>query len=145
MEVIFYKNKSDKKVVSKNIEQKINTNCILKDDTNIKNPTIIISNLTDLKNCNYVYIEEFNRFYYINNITFSQQRYYIECNCDVLMSFRKDILNLKCIIKRQEKKYNLYLNDEKYKAFEYSRIKTIEFPNGFTKQSFCLAIAGGGQ
>ena len=143
MNVIFYKNKSDKKYIDKSIELIANVNCIFKDDTTIKNPTLILSNISGLNQSNYLYIEEFERYYYIDNITYSQQRYYIECSCDVLMSFSTGIKNCTAIIERQENEYNLYLNDEEYKVYQYPRVQTKRFTNGFDTNSFILAIAGG--
>lgn len=143
MEVNFYKNKSDKKYVDKSIELITTANCIFKDDTTVKNPTLILSNINGITQSNYLYIEDFNRYYYIDNITFSQQRYYIDCSCDVLMSFSADIKNCTAIIERQENEYNLYLNDEEYKVYQYPRVQTKRFTNGFDTNSFILAIAGG--
>lgn len=143
MDVNFYKNKSDKKYLDKNIELIATTNCIFKDDTTVKNPTLILSNINGLTQSNYLYIEDFDRYYYIDNITYSQQRYYIECSCDVLMSFSDDIKNCTAIIERQENEYNLYLNDEEYKVYQYPRVQTKRFANGFDTNSFILAIAGG--
>lgn len=140
----FYKNNSDNKVLNKDLNRIINDiPIILKDDTDLLNPTFILDYSQFIYSCNYVYIPELYRYYYIDNIIYSQQRVYIECHTDVLMTYRTEILNLQCIIKRQQYKYNLYLNDEKYKAYEYSRVQTKEFPNGFTTNAFILAIAGG--
>ena len=145
MIINFYKNLSDKRYVNKNLKsEKSNVTAILKDNTNIKNPIIIVENFSELKSCNYIYISEFERFYYITDIEFSQQRVLIYCECDVLMSFKDEIKNLKCILSRQENRKNLYLNDDRAKAYENSIIETIQFPFGFDRQAFVLAICGGG-
>ena len=83
-----------------------------------------------------------NRYYFITNITCSNQRLIIDCDCDELYTYRTQILNSKAIIKRQEKLFNTYLNDSEYKSYEYSRIQTKEFPSGFTAQEFILAVSG---
>lgn len=140
----FYKNLSDKRYITKNITNIRNDiQIVLKDNTDMKNPVIIVSNFSNLKDCNYIYIQEFERYYYINNMEFSQQRVLLYCTCDVLMSFKDEILNLNCVIKRQENRKNLYLDDEKYKAYAYSRITTKPFPSGFNRQAFIIAVAGG--
>lgn len=140
MECIFFKNKSDNIVVNKDIDRILTKEITLKDDTSIIKPTIILSYDSNILDCNYLYM--LNRYYFITNITCSNQRLIIDCDCDELYTYRTQILNSKAIIKRQEKLFNTYLNDSEYKSYEYSRIQTKEFPSGFTAQEFILAVSG---
>lgn len=140
----FYENLSDNRVVDKDLRtMKNNIPIILKDDTDILKPTFILQYDEDILNSNYIYITELKRYYYIENITLSQKRIYVTASVDVLNTYKNDILNLKAVLKRQENKYNTYLNDENYKALEYSFIHTLNFPSGFNTQSYILAICGG--
>lgn len=140
----FYENLSDNRVVDKDLRtMKSNIPIILKDDTDILKPTFILQYDEDILNSNYIYVTELKRYYYIENITLSQKRIYVTASVDVLNTYKDDILNLKAVLKRQENKYNTYLNDENYKALEYSFIHTLKFPSGFNVQSYILAICGG--
>lgn len=140
----FYENLSDNRVVDKDLRtMKNNIPIILKDDTDILKPTFILQYDEDILNSNYIYVTELKRYYYIENITLSQKRIYVTASVDVLNTYKDDILNLKAVLKRQENKYNTYLNDENYKALEYSFIHTLSFPSGFNVQSYILAICGG--
>lgn len=140
----FYENLSDNRVVDKDLRtMKSNIPIILKDDTDILKPTFILQYDEDILNSNYIYVTELKRYYYIENITLSQKRMYITASVDVLNTYKDDILNLKAVVKRQENRYNTYLNDENYKALEYSFIHTLKFPSGFNVQSYILAICGG--
>ena len=144
MVATFYENLSDNRVINKKLKElKTNINIVLKDDTDILNPTFILQTDNDIINSNYIYVSELKRYYYIEDITLSQNRIIVTAKVDVLNTYKDDILNLKVILKRQENKYNTYLNDENYKALEYSFIHTLNFPNGFTSQSYILAICGG--
>lgn len=95
---------------------------------------------------NMLYIPELSRWYEVRPESVLDLGGIVKLTCeeDDIMSNLSDVLNLRAVIKRQANRYNTYLNDEKYKAYEYSRIQTKEFPSGFTRLAFILAIAGGG-
>lgn len=100
----------------------------------------------EILKANMIYIPDLSRWYEVRPESVLDLGGIIKLTCeeDDIMSNLSDVLNLKAVIKRQENRFNTYLNDEKYKAYEYSRIQTLEFPQGFTEQAFVLAIAGGG-
>ena len=91
-----------------------------------------------------MYIESFNRFYFVDNITSIRNGLIqFSCRVDVLMSYRTAIRKNNAIIKKQENKWNLYLNDGTFKAYQNPNVLTKAFPSGFTTQEFVLAVAGG--
>lgn len=116
--IIFYVNKSKNNVVNKNIVNPITLVGTLKNQSSIFNPTIIIKNNENIltQNYNYIFIEKFNRFYYITDITVLLPNIEITTKCDVLESFKADFLNSQQIIGRQETQFNLYLEDDKIQA-----------------------------
>ena len=69
---------------------------------------------------NYVYIEEFARYYFIKSVNIENNKLAVfDLECDVLMSFKADIHDLECVVARNETEYNLMLSDSKMK-FERS-------------------------
>jgi hypothetical protein len=146
MTIKLYHNDSDKRTVNKTLTNEGSlTGATIIDDTTILNPRLKVrDNGIIMVQYNYCYIADFKRYYYITNITVSNGYIIIDCKVDVLMSYANEIKACSGIIKRQENKCNYYLDDEKYKSYEYSRIQTKLFPNGFTTNSFVLTIAGGG-
>lgn len=145
--VNFYQNKSANNVVNKDIISTINFNCVLKDDVDIIKPSLILeldnTGLNAIKISNYCYIADFNRYYYITNIIFMRNNIFkVDLSCDVLMSFKNEIKECTGIIKRQSNDYNLYLNDGSLKVYQNPHIVTKEFPQGFTGNSYLLAVAG---
>jgi hypothetical protein len=145
MTIKFYKNLSDKNHVDKNITQVgSDVTGTLRDDCSILNPVIQIENFTgfNLTECNYAYIVEFGRYYYINNITLTNQLYEISMHVDVLMSYKDEIRNNNAVISRQENRYNLYLQDGVFKTEAFPHMQIIQFPNGFTDYNFILSVAG---
>ena len=84
-----------------------------KEEVNIFNPVVMLK-YGDLINFNYVYIDKFKRYYFIEDIeVFPNKIYKLSLKCDVLMSFRDDILNSYGNITSQTN-YNDYYN------FDYS-------------------------
>ena len=117
--------------------------CSFKDDTTMENPAVIISPDAYSAACNYVYLDDTSRFYYVTDVTFSQQRCILHLKVDVLMSFAAEIKLSKCIAARSSSSFNMYVNDERYNALEYSNVFTKPFPNSFSKSLEYVLIVGG--
>ena len=144
MIVKIYTNNSEKIAISKNLTELMTVSGVLRETTSIQNPTIILNrNITDLINCNYVFIEDFNRYYYVNNITSVKQNLtQLDLSCDVLMSFKDDILKQTAIIKKQQENWNLYIDDGSFSAQQNSRVQIKSFPNSIEGESYVLVLAG---
>lgn len=112
MKVIFYKNNSDNRVVNKQLTVIKELNITRKIEKSIFEPVIEIVKDKHINNCNYVYIEEFNRFYFVVDIMeLDGNIYRITMKEDVLSSFKNSILNLKACVERQEFKRNTKIVD----------------------------------
>lgn len=150
MQLTYYNNKSDKRYVNKNIEQITlqdhpnPVNIILLDNTSIFRPTFRVKDVDIYMTANYCYVDTLRRYYFINNITLSQGYAFLECECDVLMSWKDALLDQNVIVSRQEEHWDLYQNDEKYKIEQYTAKRTIPFENGFdySTQEFVLGVIG---
>ena len=147
MNVKFYKNKSDKIVVDKNIDQVGNTitSAVIKEDISIMDPVFLLRDFTsfNIATCNYCYIDDLNRYYYITDIVILDQNLYeIHCHVDVLMSFKDGIRSNSAIISRQQNSYDLYLADGVFKTKAYPKFDIMKFPNGFTNYHYVLSVAG---
>lgn len=111
--IILYKNKSEKIKLEKNIELIKNVEGVFRDTISIIEPIITLE-LTreEAFNFNYVFIEQFNRYYYVVDIICVNSNIYeIRCYLDVLMSYKNEILNQKCIVDRSESDGNAYIDD----------------------------------
>lgn len=113
MKATFYSSSAEKNRIDKSsyLSNTLETDILLKENCGMLTPVLIISaNVTDK---NYLYIPLFSRYYFITNITrLDNNRVEIACKCDVLMSFKDDILKLKVIATRSSNKYNQYLIDK---------------------------------
>ena len=139
-----YKNVSEKNVLDKNITELSVLSGTLRDDCSIINPVILIEDTAgfDLKYTNYAYIEEFGRFYYINNIVCKNGLFELQMHVDVLKTHANGIRANEAVIARQQNQYNLYLQDGVFKTYAYPHIQIKQFPTGFTDFNFIFSVAG---
>lgn len=152
MQATFYRNNSDKIALNKSIVQKKTATIYYKDDTELIRPTFIFQDDKIDSGINYLYIGgDVKRYYFINDITFSQGRIELHCEVDVLMSFKSEIENQECIIARNEKIWNMYLSDDRMELYHKPRYLTFPFEHGFTEYydgtkygSMILTLNGGG-
>lgn len=116
----------------------------LRSPTSIVDPVIIIERESPT-GFNYIQIPDFNRYYYVNGIVSQNNNLIaISCHVDVLMSYANQILDFDAVVRRNENKFNLYLDDGIFKAYQNTKHKIIKFPYGFTQYSYVLALAGNG-
>ena len=119
------------------------TSSTIKEQTDVTNITLRIQTTDNLSGYNYAYVSEYGRYYFIDKIETTPTGYWVlSCRCDVLMSFKADILALKGTVTRSESLYNGYLIDNEYKAYAYRNIVTKQFPNGLTDDTFILMTVG---
>lgn len=121
----------------------------IKGALSVENPVLILQYKSDIQSkVNYVYIPEYNRYYFVTDIiNLTGGRYELHCKVDVLMSFKDYILNLTCIVDKQSSKdnANMYLDDGSFVVQSKEFVDTINFPRGFNDNGeFILITAGGG-
>lgn len=146
MTIKFYTNLSDKVVVDKNITQigsdvtgTLRENCSVIDPV-IKFEQVVGANLTS---ANYAYIQEFGRYYFINNIKCVGNLYEVYMHVDVLKTYASGIRSNSAVIARQENNYNLYLQDGVFKTYSQPHIQIEQFPDGFSDFNLIFSVAGG--
>ena len=113
----------------------------------ILNPRILIEYVgTFPNNANYMYVTEFDRYYYIADpVAVRNNLYEIPATIDPLMSHKDGIKQCKGIVRRSAdvNAQNVMLDDGTFRTYANPKIITKEFPNGFTTSEFLLAVAGG--
>lgn len=118
----------------------------IKNSTSVIDPVIIIEK-TNPSQYNYMYIEEFKRWYFINDIVnINNKIWEIHAHVDVLYTYYNDIANTQCIIDKSENfnNSNLYYDDGSIVMDCRKSIELKEFPNGFnTTGEYILICAGG--
>ena len=147
MDISFYQNLSDKRVINKslNIEYKL-TGCQLEEPTSATDPAFIVDMTEGLYQYNYCYVPYFSRYYYITDmIALDGERMMIKCHVDPLMSFKNQILNCTVNSRRNEGSYDMYLPDDRpveSRTIKYSKKFAHSFED-FTP-SYVLITVGNG-
>lgn len=145
--VVFKKNLSPVNKLDKTFDENFHSfRVALKENTDVFKPTFIIQTSDELWNYNYVDGSEFSgRQYFITDVrSIGYLQYEVDCKTDVLSTWSSQIKNNNAVIKRQEKKYNLYLDDPDFHVYNYERIQTLQFPeNDFTKSLIYVIVTNG--
>ena len=116
----------------------------LKNTSSIVNPTILVEAVNPSA-YNYMYIPEFNRYYFIDNCrSIRTNLWEIDCKCDVLETYSASIKANSGIVLRQKNIRNKYLTDSKISINKTMRIRLKAFNYTFAPQRLLLVVAGGG-
>ena len=146
--VTLMKNTSDDRCLKKATSTIHTYTCKFKSDCSIMKPELELNYESNVFTANYCYIPEFKRYYYITDITVSQQRIFVKCKVDVLMSYADEIYNMSGYYKRSNKvaNTNTYLVDNKYEI-QNNRFPAIRnfnrntFADQGTDDGWILAVA----
>lgn len=116
MNITLYKTKSESNKINKTLTSSMSFTGTLKDECSVLNPTIFIES-DNLSDYNYLYIKEFNRYYFINDIKNVRNNIWsITGEVDVLYTYKDKILSLPLILEKTENDIhsNKMLNDGSY-------------------------------
>lgn len=155
MRIILYKNKAERIKVNKEsqLEQILVLEGNLRDAQSITSPSIIvnaesINSIVDddsiavecegvteivtsptlVLDCNYAYIEELNRFYFIESIiTVSATLFQLNMSVDVLMTYQNEIKALNVYVDRNEYEFDPDTYDNEYVISEEQSISIGEY------------------
>ena len=145
MDVIFYYNASDSRVINKTLINEELFQGEFCSEADVMNPVIRFANDGVLR-YNYAYIPDFQRYYDITNRTaYRDGAWDVTFAVDVLMSFRRDILALTVIVDKQSmaKNGNEYIDDSSLVA-ENRMFQTVyNFQNGFNDTGEFILITAG--
>ena len=102
MEIRLYTTNEPHNKIGKTLLNESIYDITLKDVTDILAPSIRINSDTPIL-ANYAYIPDFQRYYFVGNIVVTNKRIYtLNLECDVLESFKEDILASYGLITRTE-------------------------------------------
>ena len=135
MNVKFYKiNKKVNSTYRPSTNEGTTINVVLKSPSSIINPRFELDRYVDM---NYCYVQEFGRYYFINEIKYENPLWVYSCNVDTLASFKDDIGNSNKYILRSASNYdltlrdNLYPNKADFTTFNSTLINGVPFNSGY--------------
>lgn len=144
--VTFYINNSAKNVANKQLVTLYSAEAQLKAETSTDAPVIFVGFNEQLYKCNYMYVQEFGRYYFVSRVRMANQIMYLETSkSDVLTSFKSQLDDVVATILRQSDLYNVYLQDTEILVYANSLVQLKKFPLSFDDyfNSFILVTNGG--
>lgn len=141
MTVNFYNSKIKKNEINKTLGTPIVKTCALKNGSSIEDPVLYMEHDATLFNCNYVYIPDFGRYYFISGRELVEHTEYITCHVDVLKSFETDIKNSSVIATRSNFG-NKQLNDNMVIPQSDEFVEYRKLGNKFTGETYVLILGG---
>lgn len=147
MVIKLYRTRSEKNSISKSLQSELSLEGTLRDETSIKNPVLRVVGDTSIVSYNYVYIESFSRYYFVNDIISVRTGLWeLYLTVDVLMSFKAEILGCVGIIDHTTSTLtDEYLPSDIWQALVKDKTDIINF-NGSSLLSsgeYILITAGG--
>ena len=144
MNINLYTTTSDNNVVDKALSLVSTVTGEVKAPCTIENPNFLLSYSSGIAQCNYLYSEDFGRYYFIKERELlTGGRILLKCEVDILSTFKNSIRQINAIIKRQEHSFNAYMVDNEYICDNKSVIETKKFSGSFdTNLNLYLTIRG---
>lgn len=95
------KTNDDPRKVDKAVNVVGSANAVVFDSVDILNPSLLLDYHADWVGCNYCYIEEWGRYYFINGYDLQAGgKMVISCRVDVLKTYAEQIRNTQALILR---------------------------------------------
>lgn len=145
MEVQFFYNQSDARVINKILLGGESFAGQARDIVDVMNP-VVLFDTPDVLRYNYAYISELQRYYDVTNRTaFREGLWEVSFSVDVLMSFRGDINQLNVVVDKQSmiSNGNEYIDDSSLVAENVMFQQVYDFPSGFNSTGEFILITAG--
>lgn len=144
-----YKTSSPSNKINKELENLISSPAIdfKNRPKDLNNLDIDLSNYATLQatNFNYAHIPSLNLYFFAKMLpsNIGNNHNILHLELDPLMTYKSQILNLDCIIKRNTNKYNLYVEDDELQTLKKTQIQTKAFNHTFIPyQSTVITLVG---
>lgn len=123
--IYLYKLSCDMRKLDKTLDNPLSKNIDIRTDIDIYNPVMLLQDF-DLA---YNYIQWDNRYYFINSAYYTANKIWrLQCNIDVLMTYRTDILQ-STATKITQAQLGNYLNGANIPTTTMPSYQSIPFPN----------------
>lgn len=142
---VLMNNSSDNNVVDKSITSVSTISCALKDPTEIIDPVLVIAGDIITSDINYVYIQAFERYYFIRNKRqVNATHVEVDLHVDVLMSFKNEIRASSALIEVTGNAVNPYIESEIWTPDVRRTTHVKNFSGGFNSNPEYILLTAGG-
>lgn len=141
-------NSSPVEKIGKNLSEGLSFSVDLKAGTSVLRPVLLLASpaANPLDGYNYMYIEEFNRYYFIDDIrSVRNNMWEISAHVDVLQTYASKILDNSAIIEGTENTgKNKYLRDDVFVVNCKHKTDIMNFSSGLLDSGQFILITAGG-
>lgn len=116
--------------------------CMLKEGSSIIDPVLIFERANIGHAYNYVYISDFDRYYFVRDIIYEGARIYYYCNVDVLASFKSEIGGTSHYVTRSASDYNGLIVDNLYAVTQEVEMERIDLWNNDFPDAIQMYVVG---
>ena len=141
MDVVFYNFKFKKNEINKTIPVGTTASCKIKDGASIEAPVLYMRKNDNIINCNYVYIQKWNRYYFMEPPEVVGPDMYITLKEDYLQSWKSDILSSIGTATRSNF-YNKNIPDKMVASLPGENIQYRTLSSAFTGETYVLILGG---
>lgn len=143
--LVLYMVSDDKNTMFKTLNNQYVLTGAFKEDVDMLRPVITLESEVDLTQFNYIYISEFNRYYFMKVNLLIGHLYECICEVDSLTSLKDELQNIPCIIDREQPHNDLYINGGTFVQGIKNYSKAYNFSNGFNSTPQNILICCGGE
>lgn len=142
MHIMYYRTSSPNNAVTKQLTY-IDGNEItrVKDTVDLLNPVLEVDYRENLLSCNYMWIEEYKRYYFVSVEQMTGGRLRINGNVDVLMTYKNEIKKLNAWIRIGES--NPFIADTRKTQIQYPIIYARKINGIKFEQPHYILLANG--
>lgn len=145
MEVQFSYNASDERQIFKELTTGVTLEGVLRDESSIVNPIIMFES-NEVMKYNFCYIPQWQRYYFVRDVkSYRNNIYIVTLECDVLMSFKNDIINFSVVVDKQTMTENgdEYIDDGSLVCDNVMFNRVYNFSKGFNESPEYILITAG--
>ena len=140
--MIIYNYKGQPNTIKKDLTPLGTISVALRPEINVHNPTLKIQMPTNIYGFNYVYIEDFGKYYFVDNVRYiGGATYLLTLSIDVLQTYKDVILqSTALIVERDNANRDLSVNSNVFNVFPKTDI--LHFPNSklFDKEGSIIMV-----
>ena len=141
MKMYLYNINDAENVINKNLVNGLEIDINLKASVDLVNPEIVLNG--DFRGYNYAHLPDLNRYYFINRIEqLNLKLIKLSLSCDVLETYKADILNSNARFKR-----NIKNGDYQNISIDYSNktvsVKHVSNGSPLEGETMIIAVLGG--
>lgn len=139
-----YNNNSEDKKVGKSLTNYGTLTGTLKNECSLTSPDVLVQSASPIL-CNYAYIPNFGRYYFITDVVSVRNNMYIlKLKRDVLESFKNQIGKNTAVIERSQYYWNLYMMDSMMPVTTQVLTSTVSFGKSFNQNGTNVLLYNAG-